>query len=53
MTTYRLSIEVTTDADPSSLLDTLQSELAPQLEDYLGEDVSIDDNSACVEEIQW
>jgi len=49
---YKVTIIVETDADPSSLLDTAISELAPQIEDYVGEDVAFDENEISVEEVE-
>ena len=52
MTTYRLSFEVTTDADPSDLLDALSAH-ADRFQTGYGEEIEIDgDATAQVTEVK-
>ena len=53
MTTYRVTFEIQTDADPSTVLHAaveICPDLAEAVEAY-GEDVLIDDATVCVEEV--
>lgn len=51
MQRYKIEIIIETDADPSTLLDTAISELAPQIEGHVGERVTFDEGEISVEAV--